>query len=61
MGKAFRKPRPSMPRWYWADVDNCYACKNRNNCNQCRRLKEEDANQEEKRKRKEKGKYDEWK
>ena len=51
MGKAFRKPRSSMPGWYWADVDNCYACKNRNNCNQCKRLKEENANQKEKLKR----------
>ena len=61
MSKAVRKPRLSIPRWYWANVDNCYACKNRNNCNQCKRLKEENANQKEKLKRKEKGKYDEWK
>jgi len=39
MGKPQRKPRPSPPRWYWWDSDNCWACKNRNNCNQCKTLK----------------------
>lgn len=39
MSKAVRKPRLSIPRLYWANVDNCYVCKNRNNCNQCKRLK----------------------
>ena len=53
MSKAIRKPRPSMPRWYWVDVDNCHACKNRNNCNQCKRLKEENADQKEKLKKRE--------
>lgn len=36
MGKAFRKPRPSMPHWEWIDRDNCWFCKSRNNCNQCK-------------------------
>lgn len=36
MGKAFRKPRPSMPRWYWLGQDGCWFCKNRNNCGQCK-------------------------
>lgn len=35
-----RKERPQPPKWYWIDSDNCYACKNRNNCNGCKRLKE---------------------
>lgn len=35
MGKAKRKPRPSMPHWYWRDQDGCWFCENRNNCNQC--------------------------
>lgn len=35
MGKAKRKPRPSMPHWYWLGQDGCWFCKNRNNCNQC--------------------------
>ena len=36
MGKAKRKPRPSMPRWFWLGQDGCWFCKNRNNCNQCK-------------------------
>lgn len=39
MGKANRKPRPSPPKWFWYDVDGCWFCKNRNNCNQCKILK----------------------
>lgn len=35
MGKAKRKPRPSMPQWYWLGQDGCWFCENRNNCNQC--------------------------
>ena len=35
MGKASRKPSPSMPYWYWLDVDDCYFCSNRRNCNNC--------------------------
>ena len=31
-----RKPRPSMPRWWWLGQDGCWFCKNRNNCNQCK-------------------------
>jgi len=36
MGKAFRKPKPEIPYWEWLDRDNCWFCKNRNNCNQCK-------------------------
>ena len=36
MGKAKRKPRPAMPRWYWLGQDGCWFCKNRNNCNKCK-------------------------
>lgn len=36
MGKAKRKPRPSMPHWFWLGQDGCWFCKNRNNCNQCK-------------------------
>lgn len=36
MGKAKRKPRPSMPHWYWLGQDGCWFCKNQNNCNQCK-------------------------
>lgn len=36
MGKAKRKPRPSMPHWWWLGQDGCWFCRNRNNCNQCK-------------------------
>ena len=36
MGKAKRKPRPSMPYWFWIGQDGCRFCKNKNNCNNCR-------------------------
>lgn len=36
MTKAKRKPRPSMPRWYWLVQDGCWFCKSKNNCNQCK-------------------------
>ena len=39
MGKAKHKPRPQPPKWYWLESDGCWNCKNRNNCNQCKRLK----------------------
>lgn len=45
MGKPSRKPRPSMPNWYWLDQDGCWFChgKKRNNCNQCKWLKKTSA------------------
>ena len=36
MGKAQRKPRPSMPLWWWRNQDGCWFCKQKNNCNQCK-------------------------
>ena len=36
MGNASRKPRPSMPGWYWLGQDGCWFCKHKNNCNQCK-------------------------
>lgn len=36
MGKAKRKPRPSMPYFYWLGQDGCWFCKNRNGCNSCK-------------------------
>ena len=35
MGKAMRKPRPSMPDWWWL-YEQCALCKNKNNCNSCK-------------------------
>ena len=34
-----RKPKPSPPKWYWADSDNCWFCNNRTNCNACKIMK----------------------
>ncbi len=36
MGKAIRKPKPSMPGWWWMGQDGCWFCKHKNNCNQCK-------------------------
>ena len=49
-----RKPHPAPPKWYWWDTDNCWACKNRNGCSNCKFLKSYVAQQKEKQKRKEK-------
>ena len=35
----YRKKRPQPPKYYWSDTDNCWACKDRNNCNGCKFLK----------------------
>ena len=40
----YRKARPQPPRYYWWDTDCCWACKDRNNCNGCKRLKQYIAN-----------------
>jgi hypothetical protein len=40
VGKAKRKPRPSMPDWFWWGQDRCWFCKQRNNCNQCKANRE---------------------
>ena len=40
MSKAMRKPRPSMPQWFWLGQDGCWFCNNRNNCNQCKANRE---------------------
>lgn len=40
MRKKIRKKRPQPPKYFWYDTDNCYACKNRNNCSGCKFLKE---------------------
>lgn len=36
MGKAIRKPKPSMPRWFWLEQDGCWFCDNPNNCGHCK-------------------------
>jgi len=35
-----RKPIPSPPKWFYLETDNCWFCKNRNNCHNCKVLKE---------------------
>lgn len=36
MGQRKHKP-PDMPHWFWyAVLDGCWCCKNRNNCHQCK-------------------------
>lgn len=39
MKRKMRKPRPSPPKWHWADSDNCWDCPNRNGCNSCKMMK----------------------
>lgn len=56
MSKAIRKPRPSPPKWYWWDSDNCWFCNNKRNCSNCKILKEYNQEQKEKRLRQDKGK-----
>lgn len=49
MGKIkHRKQKPSMPYWWWLDVDGCWFCKNQNNCGNCKAAKK---NIKEKRRR----------
>ena len=49
MGKAKRKMRPQPPWWWTLDNDNCWFCKNRNNCGSCKLLKEQSAIERKKR------------
>ena len=46
----YRKPRPSPPKWYWPDSDNCWFCKNRSACGGCKMLKRVVHKQKERRK-----------
>ena len=57
----YRKARPQPKRIFWLDMDNCYACKNRNNCGNCKILKKQSAYEKECRNRKEKQKIKEGK
>ena len=34
-----RKQRPQPPKYFDLDTDNCYRCKNKNNCGGCKVLK----------------------
>lgn len=48
MGKAKRKKRPQPPRWWTLDNDNCWFCKNKNNCGGCKLLKKQRAEERKK-------------
>lgn len=51
MGRAKRKMKP-QPSWEWLlDNDNCWFCKNRNNCGSCKLLKQHSSEQRKKRER----------
>ena len=54
MGKAKRKPHPSMPDWWWWSQDGCWFCKSRNNCNQCKAARADAKEMQKRRLRKEK-------
>ena len=57
IGKAKRKHRPSPPRWWFLETDNCWFCKNRNNCNGCKLLKQQKSCDTRKRDKKLKKEY----
>ena len=46
----YRKQRPSPPKWYWLESDNCWFCKNRSACGGCKILKRVVHEQKERRK-----------
>lgn len=54
MSRKFRKPKPSVPHWYWWDNDDCWWCHNRAGCNGCKFLKAVVAKQKASQKRKDK-------
>jgi hypothetical protein len=39
MANKQRKPTPSPPRWVWWDLDNCWCCKDRHGCHNCKIMK----------------------
>ena len=54
MGKANRKPRPSVPNWVYLDRDGCWNCPDRNHCNSCKANEKMVAAQKEKQDKREK-------
>ena len=51
----FRKATPQPPHYFWLDSDGCWDCNCKHHgCRGCKRLKEQKAYDQEKRKRKEK-------
>lgn len=39
MSKKKRKTKPSPPHYFWLDVDNCWFCKKKNGCGNCKAAK----------------------
>ncbi len=35
MGRTKRRKPPTMPRWFWFDIDGCWFCNDRNNYSNC--------------------------
>ena len=58
MSRKIRKPRPQPPKWAWSDLDNCWCCKNRNGCSNCKIIKSYVVKQRKKLERKEKKNFD---
>ena len=54
-----RKPKPSVPSWYWLDGDDCWWCngKDRHGCGSCKFLRKFKRDYKDK-KEKEKFNYD---
>ena len=54
-----RKPKPSVPSWYWLDGDGCWWChrKDRHGCGSCKSLRKFKRDYKDK-KEKEKFNYD---
>lgn len=48
MGRRKKKPEP--PYHFWLDTDNCWFCKNRNACGNCKILKQYVAKERSQRK-----------
>ena len=64
MSKPMHKPKPSVPKWFFWDNDNCWFCKfsyNQQGCGNCKILKRLAAEQRKRQDRKEKQKLkEEW-
>lgn len=40
MRKKIRKKHPSPPHWWLLDSDNCWWCRNKSGCSNCKALKQ---------------------
>ena len=55
-----RKHHPQPASYYYLDTDNCWFCKNRNGCGNCKFLKKQVSAEKEKRKRQENAKLKDY-